>query len=88
MYQSLETIENMTIAIQSTADIAQQAVTIINDANHTATKTGAEMDLTLQNIFCVQETVDEIAKKSETFRRIFSTNFPCGFYNQSNFHAN
>ena len=63
MYQSLETIENMTIAIQSTADIAQQAVTIINDANHTATKTGAEMDLTLQNIFCVQETVDEIAKK-------------------------
>ena len=63
MYQSLETIENMTIAIQSTADIAQQAVTIINDANHTATKTGAEMDLTLQNIFCVQETVDEITKK-------------------------
>ena len=63
MYQSLETIENMTIAIQSTADIAQQAVTIINDANHTAIKTGAEMDLTLQNIFCVQETVDEIAKK-------------------------
>ncbi|WP_168643853.1 methyl-accepting chemotaxis protein [Dolichospermum sp. UHCC 0259] len=63
MHQSLETIENMTIAIQSIADIAQQAVTIVNDANHTATKTGAEMDLTLQNIFCVQETVDEIAKK-------------------------
>ena len=63
MHQSLETIDNMTIAIQSIADIAQQAVTIVNDANHTATETGAEMDLTLQNIFCVQETVDEITKK-------------------------
>ncbi|BAZ87994.1 methyl-accepting chemotaxis protein [Dolichospermum compactum] len=63
MHQSLENIENMTITIQSIADIAQQAVTIVNDANHTATKTGAEMDLTLQNIFCVQETVDEITKK-------------------------
>lgn len=63
MHQSLETIENMTIAIQSIADIAQQAVTIVNDANHTATKTGADMDLTLENIFCVQETVDEVTKK-------------------------
>jgi twitching motility protein PilJ len=63
MHQSLETIENMTIAIQSIADIAQKAVTIVNDANHTATKTGAEMDLTLQNIGYVQETVDEITKK-------------------------
>ncbi|MDD1429492.1 GAF domain-containing protein, partial [Dolichospermum sp. ST_sed9] len=35
MNRSLETIDNMTIAIQSIADIAQQAVTIINDANHT-----------------------------------------------------
>jgi methyl-accepting chemotaxis protein PixJ len=63
MHQSLETIENMTVAIQSIADIAKQAAIIVNDANHTATKTGAEMDLTLQNIFCVQETVDEITKK-------------------------
>jgi|694.fasta_scaffold25487_5 twitching motility protein PilJ len=63
MHQSLETIENMTIAIQSIADIAQQAAIIVNDANHTATKTGAEMDLTLQNIGYVQETVDEITKK-------------------------
>jgi twitching motility protein PilJ len=53
----------MTIAIQSIADIAQQAVTIVNDVNHRATKTEAAMDLTLQNIFSVQETVDEIAKK-------------------------
>ncbi|MEI6443551.1 MAG: methyl-accepting chemotaxis protein [Nostocales cyanobacterium ELA583] len=63
MNWSLETIDNMTIAIQSIADVAQQAVTIVNDANHTATKTGEAMDLTLQNIFFVQETVDEIAKK-------------------------
>jgi methyl-accepting chemotaxis protein PixJ len=63
MNRSLETIDNMTIAIQSIADVAQQAVTIVNDANHTATKTGEAMDLTLQNIFFVQETVDEIAKK-------------------------
>ena len=63
MNRSLETIDNMTIAIQSIADIAQQAVTIVNDANHTATKTEEAMDLTLQNILFVQETVDEIAKK-------------------------
>ena len=63
MNRSLEIIDNMTIAIQSIADIAQQAVTIVNDANYTATKTEEAMDLTLQNIFFVQETVDEIAKK-------------------------
>ena len=63
IHLSLETIDNMTIAIQSIADIAQQAVTIVNDANHRANKTEAAMDLTLQNIFSVQETVDEIAKK-------------------------
>ncbi|MDB9449371.1 methyl-accepting chemotaxis protein [Dolichospermum circinale] len=63
IHLSLETIDNMTIAIQSIADIAQQAVTIVNDVNHRATKTEAAMDLTLQNIFSVQETVDEIAKK-------------------------
>jgi methyl-accepting chemotaxis protein PixJ len=61
--RSLETIDNMTIAIQSIANIAQQAVTIINDANYAATETGAAMDLTLQNIFLVQETVSEIVKK-------------------------
>ncbi|MBD1212392.1 MAG: methyl-accepting chemotaxis protein [Dolichospermum circinale Clear-D4] len=61
--RSLETINNMTIAIQSIANIAQQAVTIINDANYAATETGAAMDLTLQNIFLVQETVSEIVKK-------------------------
>jgi len=61
--RSVETIDNMTIAIQSIADIAQQAVTIVNDANHTAIKTGEAMDLTLHNIFFVQETVGEITKK-------------------------
>jgi twitching motility protein PilJ len=61
--RSLETIDNMTIAIVSIANIAQQAVTIINDANYAATETGAAMDLTLQNIFLVQETGSEIVKK-------------------------
>ncbi|MEY2912132.1 MAG: methyl-accepting chemotaxis receptor with phytochrome sensor [Cyanobacteriota bacterium] len=61
--RSLETIDNMTIAIVSIANIAQQAVTIINDANYAATETGSAMDLTLQNIFLVQETVSEIVKK-------------------------
>ncbi|MTJ53473.1 GAF domain-containing protein [Anabaena sp. UHCC 0253] len=63
MNYSLETIDNMTNAIQSIADIAQQAVTIVNNANDTATKTGEAMDLTLQNISFVQETVGEITKK-------------------------
>jgi twitching motility protein PilJ len=61
--RSLETIDNMTIAIVSIANIAQQAVTIINDANYAATETESAMDLTLQNIFLVQETVSEIVKK-------------------------
>ncbi|MDB9460096.1 methyl-accepting chemotaxis protein [Dolichospermum circinale CS-1225] len=61
--RSLETIDNITIAIVSIANIAQQAVTIINDANYAATETGAAMDLTLQNILLVQETVSEIVKK-------------------------
>ncbi|MDB9537920.1 methyl-accepting chemotaxis protein [Dolichospermum planctonicum CS-1226] len=61
--RSLETIDNMTIAIQSIANIAQQAVTIINGANYAATETRAAMDLTLQNIFLVQETLSEIVKK-------------------------
>ncbi|OBQ23642.1 MAG: hypothetical protein AN488_04450 [Anabaena sp. WA113] len=60
---NLETINNITIAIQSIADIAQQAVTIVNNTNYTATKTEEAMDLTLRNIFLVQETLDEIAKK-------------------------
>ena len=61
--RSLETIDNMTIAIVSIANIAQQAVTIINDADYAATENGAAMDLTLQNIFLVQETGSEIVKK-------------------------
>ncbi|MFM6022429.1 MAG: methyl-accepting chemotaxis protein [Dolichospermum sp.] len=60
---SLETIDNMTIAIVSIANIARQAVTIINDSNHAATATEGAMDSTLQNIFLVQETVVEIVKK-------------------------
>ncbi|MFM6282917.1 MAG: methyl-accepting chemotaxis protein, partial [Dolichospermum sp.] len=59
----LETIDNMTIAIVSIANIARQAVTIINDSNHAATATEGAMDSTLQNIFLVQETVVEIVKK-------------------------
>ncbi|MFO0409125.1 MAG: cache domain-containing protein, partial [Dolichospermum sp.] len=51
--RSLETIDNMTIAIVSIANIAQQAVTIINDANYAATETESAMDLTLQKIFLV-----------------------------------
>jgi methyl-accepting chemotaxis protein PixJ len=61
--RSLEIIDNMTLAIQSIADIAQQAVTIFNNTNHTATETGAAIDVTLQNISFFQETVDEITKK-------------------------
>ncbi|MFM6811366.1 MAG: methyl-accepting chemotaxis protein, partial [Dolichospermum sp.] len=47
----------------SIANIARQAVTIINDSNHAATATEGAMDSTLQNIFLVQETVVEIVKK-------------------------
>jgi twitching motility protein PilJ len=60
---SLETIENMTIAMESIANISKQTITIVNDINHGATETGAAIDLTLQNIFLFQETVTEIAKK-------------------------
>ncbi|MFM9159456.1 MAG: hypothetical protein ACKOPK_16485, partial [Dolichospermum sp.] len=54
---SLETIDNMTIAIVSIANIARQAVTIINVSNHAATATEGAMDSTLQFIFLVEVSV-------------------------------
>ncbi|MFM7405540.1 MAG: methyl-accepting chemotaxis protein [Cuspidothrix sp.] len=61
--RSLETINNMTVAIQSIADMAQQAVRITNENNHRANETGAAIDLTLQNALLIEGIVEETTKK-------------------------
>ncbi|WP_016949253.1 methyl-accepting chemotaxis protein [Anabaena sp. PCC 7108] len=61
--RTLEAVEQMTSSMQAVADDAQQVTAIANHANHTATKSGKAMDLTVQNILSLQETVGETAKK-------------------------
>ncbi|MFM7363441.1 MAG: methyl-accepting chemotaxis protein [Cuspidothrix sp.] len=60
---SLESINKMTIALQSIGNMAQQTVKIVNESNHKAIDTQAAMELTLQNILLIQETVEETTKK-------------------------
>ncbi|MBD2691313.1 methyl-accepting chemotaxis protein [Anabaena catenula] len=61
--RTLEAVEQMTSSMQAVADDAQQVTAITNHANHTATKSGKAMDLTVKNILSLQETVGETAKK-------------------------
>ncbi|MBW4564295.1 MAG: GAF domain-containing protein [Mojavia pulchra JT2-VF2] len=61
--RTLDAVDEMTHSIQAVAESAQQAAIIANHAAHTATKSGQAMDLTVQNILCLRETVGETAKK-------------------------
>ncbi|MBF2008905.1 MAG: GAF domain-containing protein [Chlorogloeopsis fritschii C42_A2020_084] len=60
---TLDAVERMTQAIQAVAQNAQQAAAIVENAALTATKSGQAMDLTVQNILHLRETVSETAKK-------------------------
>lgn len=61
--RTLDAVDQMTYSIQAVAESAQQAAVIANHAAHTATKSGEAMDLTVQNILSLRETVGETAKK-------------------------
>ncbi|AFY34047.1 methyl-accepting chemotaxis protein [Calothrix sp. PCC 7507] len=61
--RTLDAVDQMTDSIKAVAENAQQAAVIANHAAHTATKSGQAMDLTVQNILLLRETVGETAKK-------------------------
>ncbi|MBD2344754.1 methyl-accepting chemotaxis protein [Anabaena subtropica] len=61
--RTLDAVDQMTHSMQAVADSAQQAATVANHAAFTATKSGQAMDLTVQNILSLRETVGETAKK-------------------------
>ena len=61
--RTLDTVEQMTQSIQRVADSAQQAAIVARTASETAEKGGNAMDLTVQNILGLRETVGETAKK-------------------------
>lgn len=60
---TMDAVDNMTISMQTVAENAQQAAEVANMARTTANKSGQAMDLTVQNILNLRETVGETAKK-------------------------
>lgn len=61
--RTLATVEQMTNSIQALTAGAQEITAIANHANHNANKSAKAMDLTVENILALQETVGETAKK-------------------------
>jgi twitching motility protein PilJ len=60
---TLNAVDDMTRSMQAVAANAQQAATVAQNASRTAKKSGEAMDLTVQNILHLRETVGETAKK-------------------------
>jgi methyl-accepting chemotaxis protein PixJ len=61
--RTLSSMEQMTQSIQAMAASAQQAAKVAKSASTTAEVGGSAMDLTVQNILSLRETVGETAKK-------------------------
>lgn len=61
--RTLNLVEQMTQSIQSIAEGAKQAADVARTASTTAEAGGTAMDLTVQNILNLRETVGETAKK-------------------------
>ncbi|QMS90916.1 GAF domain-containing protein [Nostoc edaphicum CCNP1411] len=61
--RTLDAVDQMTQSMKAVAESAEKAAFIANHAAHTATKSGYAMDLTVQNILSLRETVGETAKK-------------------------
>lgn len=61
--RTLDAVDQMTYSIQYVAENAQQAAFVAQNASHTAKKSGKAMDMTVQNILRLRETVGETAKK-------------------------
>ncbi|BAZ25010.1 methyl-accepting chemotaxis sensory transducer with phytochrome sensor [Kalymmatonema gypsitolerans NIES-4073] len=60
---TLDAVDDMAKSIQQVAVSAQQAASVANTAAQTAKKSGMAMDMTVQNILHLRETVGETAKK-------------------------
>ena len=61
--RTLDAVDQMTDFMKIVAENAQKAANIANSAANTATKSGQAMDLTVQNILGLRETVGDTAKK-------------------------
>jgi twitching motility protein PilJ len=61
--QTLDSVESMTQAIAKVAEQAQQAAVVAKTASETAGVGESAMDLTVQNILGLRETVGQTAKK-------------------------
>jgi methyl-accepting chemotaxis protein len=61
--RTLSSVEQMTHSIQTVAESARQAAQVARTASETAAAGGVAMDLTVQNILSLRETVGETAKK-------------------------
>ncbi|WP_148662838.1 methyl-accepting chemotaxis protein [Scytonema hofmannii] len=63
IHQTLNAVDNMTQSIQAVAANAEQATTVAHDAAHTVTKSGRAMDMTVQQILRLRETISDTSKK-------------------------
>jgi methyl-accepting chemotaxis protein len=63
MLNNLDLVEQMTASIQVVAENARQATEIAHIASNTATTGEAAIDLSVQNILNLRETIGETAKK-------------------------
>jgi methyl-accepting chemotaxis protein PixJ len=61
--RTLDSVEEMTLSIQAVANNARQAESVARMASMSAEQGGIAMDLTVQNILNLRETVGETAKK-------------------------
>jgi twitching motility protein PilJ len=61
--RTLDAVDSMTNSIKAVAANAQQAAVVANQAAVTANQSGEAMDLTVQNILTLRETVGETTKK-------------------------
>ncbi|MFH7023922.1 MAG: methyl-accepting chemotaxis protein [Heteroscytonema crispum UTEX LB 1556] len=61
--RTLDAVDEMTFSMQAVAENAQQAAIVANQAKSNAEKSGEAMDLTVQNILHLRETVGQTAKK-------------------------
>jgi twitching motility protein PilJ len=60
---TLNSVDDMTRSIQAVANNAHKAAAVAHNASRTAEHSGEAMDLTVQNILKLRETVGETAKK-------------------------
>ncbi|MGB3755756.1 MAG: methyl-accepting chemotaxis protein [Rivularia sp. (in: cyanobacteria)] len=61
--RTLNAVDSMTYSMKAVAENAHEAAVVANSAANTATQSGAAMDLTVESIVHLRETVGDTAKK-------------------------